>query len=85
MATIHNPPNERAFDELYVFLSEDENGHGLVASVVPGIGAALLVTGSPTIAEHFKTIAAGIAKETGKRIIMHKFTRGEELWSSMRH
>jgi hypothetical protein len=80
--TIHNPPNERTLDELYAFLSVDDNGmRGLVAHFLPGIGATTFVTGSPVVLEVMKTLVPEIARATGKRIVLYKFGRGEEVES----
>jgi hypothetical protein len=81
---VHNPPNDRELDELYVFMSVDDNGmRGIVASLVPALGASgPLVTGSLGVAEYFKGLAEQVARRTGKRIVMYRFRRGEELWST---
>jgi hypothetical protein len=79
---IHSPPNERELDELYAFLSVDDKGlRGIVAGLIPGIGAQPLITGSPTVLALMKRMAPKLAKETGKRIALYKFKRGEELES----
>jgi hypothetical protein len=83
MTAIHDPPNDRTLDEIYVFVSEDEDGRrGILASIMPTFAVAgPLVTGSPGVVELFKHHATEIAKLTGKRrIICYKYTRGEELW-----
>lgn len=79
----HAPPNERDLDDLFVFLSVDDNGmRGIVAEFLPGLGSTQFFTGSPKAAEFFKGAAKAIAERTGKRIVMYQFRRGEELWSS---
>ena len=79
----HSPPNERELDELYAFLSVDENGmRGIVARTLPDLGLTTFVTGSPVVLEHMKGLAPEIARMTGKRIVLYKFTRGEALWST---
>lgn len=79
---IHAPPNERELDELYAFCSVDDNGRGIVASILPGLGSTPFVTGSPVVVEHMKRMAPEIARMTGKRIVLYKFSRGEALWST---
>jgi hypothetical protein len=79
---LQTPPNERTLDELYAFLSVDENGlRGLVAHFLPGIGATTFVTGSPFVVEVMKKLVPELAKKTGKRIVLYKFSRGEEVES----
>jgi hypothetical protein len=83
MTAIHSPPNDRDLDEIFVFLSIDEDGkRGIVAGPLPGYGLAPFVTGSPKAAEYMKAVCADLARETGKRIAMVRFTRGEETWST---
>jgi hypothetical protein len=80
---IHNPPNERELDELFVFCSVDGNGmRGIVASILPGLGSTPFVTGSPTAVEAMKPMALEIARETGKRVELYRFTRGPVLWAT---
>ena len=80
---IHAPPNDRELDELYVFCSVDDNGmRGIVASILPGLGSTPFVTGSPKAMEAMQRMAPDLAKRVGKRIVMYRFRRGEELWST---
>ena len=72
---IHAPPNERTLDELFVFCSIEENGlRGIVANVIPGLGSTPFVTGSPLALEYMKKMAPIVAKKTGKRIELYKYT-----------
>ncbi len=78
---LHNPGNDRAIDELYVFMSIDGAGrHGVLAHIMPGLGSTPLVTGSPKAAEHMKGLAAQIGKEMGVHVGMFVFKRGEMPW-----
>ena len=80
MRTIHDPENVRAIDDLYVFLSIDEQGrHGILGAILPGIGTTPLVTGSPTVAEAMKAKAREIAQRTDKRVGLFRFTRAEMM------
>jgi hypothetical protein len=79
MTKIHTPPNTRPLDQLYVFVSEDEDGRGLVAGFLPATGAQLFVTGSPKVADYMKTLAPELATMLGKRIKLYAYTRAEEL------
>jgi hypothetical protein len=76
---ILSPPNERELDELYAFLSVDDNGlRGIVAGPIPGIfGMTTFVTGSPKVLDYMRSVVPAIAKATGKRIVLYKFTRND--------
>lgn len=79
---LHDPGNDRVIDELYVFMSIDAHGrHGVVAGILPGLGATPFVTGSPKMAEFFKPTAEKIARESGKKIGLFAFKRGDMAWS----
>jgi hypothetical protein len=79
---IHAPANERTLDQIYVFCSIEENGlRGIVAGMIPGLGATPFVTGSPIVLEYMTKMAPIIAKKTGKRIVMYAYTRAEQLAS----
>jgi hypothetical protein len=83
MIDIHAPKNETGLDELYVFCSVDPDGNrGICAHIMPGLGSTPMVTGSKVAAAVFKAFALTIAKATGKRVAMVKYTRGEELWTT---
>ena len=84
MTFVHDPGNTSELDELYVFCSVDDAGkRGIVAHILPNIGSTPFVTGSPTAMEALKPMARQIAKETGKRVTLYRFTREpDELWSS---
>lgn len=83
MVEIHKPPNERVIDCVWVGLSEDADGkNGICASMVPGLGGAPMVTGSPQVLEYFKQQAEGMAALTGVRIKVYQFTRAECVYDS---
>lgn len=83
---VHNPPNDRELDELFVFCSLDDEGmRGIVAHIMPGLGSTPFVTGSPSAMEAMKPMARAIAAETGKRVVLYRFLRQDaELWSTAR-
>jgi hypothetical protein len=85
MTEYQTPPNEERIDRLYAFMSVDEKGfNGVIASILPGLGATPLVTGSRRVAHKLIPIAEKVARETGKKVGLYVFTRveGEELWRS---
>lgn len=80
---IHDPGNTQQIDEIFVFMSIDEQGrHGVVAEILPDLGSTPLVTGSLKAVELMKPIAQRLAKRTGKTVGLFRFTRGAQLWQS---
>jgi hypothetical protein len=87
MPLLHDPGGDRVIDELFAFLSIDPDGKtGICASILPGLGSTPLVTGSPEAAELMRRIAADVARASGKRVEMWRFTRDKSgpLWASGR-
>ncbi len=83
MTEIHSPPNEGDLDEVFIFCSVDEAGkRGIVAHILGGLGSTPFVTSSPTAIEVFKSIAPEVASATGKRVVMTRYRRGEDVWST---
>lgn len=82
MTEYHAPPNTRPIDEILVVMSVDEGGHGICASMLPGIGGAPLFSASPKpeVLTAFKAHARAIAAATGKTIAIFKFKRGDTVW-----
>jgi len=80
---IHDPGNTDRLDEVYVFMSIDEEGrNGIVASILPELGSTPLVTGSRMAAKAMKPLAQEIAKLTGKPVGLFRFTRDAQLWQT---
>ena len=80
---IVEPRNEGRIDRVYVFLSIDAEGNnGIVAEILPGLGATPFVTGSLRGAEAMKQVAEEIAERTGKPIGMFVFKRETQLWAT---
>ena len=76
MPELHNPPNERPIPELFAFVSIDENGNeGIVASILPGLGATPMVTASLKALEGLKGMAEELARQSGKAIVLRRFAR----------
>jgi hypothetical protein len=83
MSVLHDPGNVAEIDELFVFMSIDDAGaHGIVASILPGLGSTPLVTGSVKGAEYMKKLAAQVSQESGKRVGMFVFKRADMVWST---
>lgn len=77
---VHSPPNEAPLADLFAFVSVDEAGEGIIASIIPDIGATLLVTGRLRITEKMKPLAEQAARQTGKRVRLVRFARAQVLW-----
>lgn len=82
MPIIHREPNAAPIDRLYAFMSIDDQGrHGILASILPGLGSTPLVTGSAKAVESMKPIARQIARETGLKVGLFAFDRVKMVWS----
>lgn len=77
---IHSPPNDAPLDELWAWVSVDDTGEGLIANIVPGIGATVLVTGRRSIAEQLRLYALEVSKRTDKRVRLVRFARASIEW-----
>jgi hypothetical protein len=78
MTIYHIPDNEQIMNELYVVLSSDENGEGIV-SAMNDAGGMPLVFGHARMIPLIKEIVKKMEKETGKKLIMAKFKRIENV------
>lgn len=72
----HNPKNEQPMDELFVALSEDEGGEGIVSIMTP-FGGMPFVFGHLRIMEQAKTYLKDISKDAKKKITIYKFKKIE--------
>jgi hypothetical protein len=83
MIELHTAENEAKIERLWAFLSIDEEGNnGVVATVVPGIGAAQMIFGKRELARAMIPRAQEIATLTGKTIALFAFKRDGEYWRS---
>lgn len=71
--------NEQIMDELYVVLSSDKNGEGIVSMINPPIGAMPMVFGHKRMIELTRDAIEKISKESGKKLIIVKYTQREIL------
>jgi hypothetical protein len=76
---VHDDANESGITELFVFLSTDDTGEGILASTVNGMLMSL-VTSKARIAEQMKPLAEKISAASGKPIKLVKFTSREDVW-----
>lgn len=81
MPIFHMPPNEGPVDELFVFLSEDEAGEGIIGFMSHDGIWTPLVTARGRLVDAAKPIAEHIGKISGKRVKLVKFTTRETLWT----
>ncbi|TYL87460.1 hypothetical protein [Bradyrhizobium cytisi] len=75
---IHDAPNEAVITELYAYLSTDATGEGICAGML-GAFWTPLVTSKARVAESMRPLAAEIARASGKRVRLVKFTAREEV------
>jgi len=78
MTIYHVPENEQEMDEIYVVLSKDESGEGIVA-MHTNHGLAPMVFGHKRMVEPTIVVAKKIAKETGKKLTVWKFKKSEMI------
>ena len=76
MTIYHIPGNIKEIDELYVFLSKDENGEGIIAKLTPN-GSMPLVFSDEKYLKLFTEFAKEMAKETKQKIVLCKFKKSE--------
>ena len=80
---LHDPGNDHAIDELFVFMSIDDQGrHGILGGMMAGMGSIPLITGEAKIVEMMKPIAESVAKRSGKNVGLFKFKRDELIWET---
>jgi hypothetical protein len=75
----HTPPNTYQITEVYAFLSVDEGGNGVIARRFGDVMLPMIVT-TTRLLDSMKVEAQRVAKETGKPIVLAKFTNREDLW-----
>ena len=68
----------KRIDTLYAFIAENPHGEGIVAEIVPGVGATPFVTGSKVIRDQFLEESVKAAAKNGITVRMVTFTRTEE-------
>lgn len=79
MEAIHAPPNvDGEMKRLWVFVSVDSGGEGLLATVVAGTSFPMVTSSERNLAR-FKEAAPGLAKKGGKKIRLIEFTAREVL------
>ena len=76
---IQTPPNEMPIDEMFVFVSEDENGnHGVLAGYIGSVSTPM-VCATERVAELMKPIAlTEIGRRTGMTVkLLHLLPTGK--------
>lgn len=76
---VHSPPNEAPISELYVVLSVEKNGNEGICGYDTGLGLMPLVAGYERMLPMMRRMAAEVAKHTGKRLVLVKFTGREQI------
>ena len=78
MTIYHTPKNEQPMDEIYVVLSQDDKGEGII-SAMTDMGGMPLVFGHAKMIPLMKEITNKMAKDTGKKVVIGKFKRIETI------
>lgn len=77
------PDNLTKIETLYAFMSIDSEGrNGIVAGMIPEIGAMPMITGSRELAKTLVPMAEKIARENGVTVGLFTFDRRSQLWQS---
>jgi hypothetical protein len=81
MTVLHFPPNKQLrIDEVYLFVSVDEGGEGVCAAPLFGDGSVVpLIAADKTRVESLLPVARKIAKASGKKVRLIKFTSRTEM------
>jgi hypothetical protein len=82
MTVVHSPKNEKLrIDEIWVFVSQDEQGEGVCAGPLMGPGTLVpLIAADKARLDSLIPIARHIAQVSGKVVKLVKFTtRTEEM------
>lgn len=78
MTKYHVPDNEQMMDEIYVALSMDENGEGIV-SFMTDCGSMPIVFGHKRMLDQIRDTLKRISLEAGTKIRIVKFNKIEIL------
>lgn len=74
MNTYHIPGNQQIMDDLYVVLSKDDKGEGIVSMMTPD-GAMPLVFGHKRLLDTIMPVVEQIAKDTRQTLLICKFQK----------
>lgn len=72
----HAPKNRKKIKEIYVVLSEDNTGEGIVNASINGMGFQL-ICGYPETLEKISIVAKQLSHDTGCKLKLYKFTNKE--------
>ena len=72
------PKNEQILNNLYVVLSTDERGEGIVSMMTPQ-GAMPMVFGHERMLDGVRKAVKIMAKDTKKKLLIVKYTKSEVL------
>lgn len=74
----HIPENEQMIDELFAVLSSDDKGEGIVSMMTPH-GGMPMIFGHERNLVMMRPLVERMAKDTGKKLIIVKFTKSQIL------
>lgn len=78
MNIYHVPGNEEKIDEIYVALSVDEKGEGIITVIPDSVGIAMpVIFGHKRMLDTVKKMLKKMAIETGTKIQLVKFNKDE--------
>lgn len=82
MIEIQDPGNETDIQDLYVFMSVDEQGRkGICAAMMGPLGSTPMITGKRSVAKAMQATAQHLTDQSGRSIHLYKFSRdAEPLW-----
>lgn len=80
---LDTPPNEKVIDEVWIALSEDDDGkNGIIAALLPGLGSSPMVTSLARLVPFFIGQSDALKSKTGQRIKIYRFARIEEVYDT---
>lgn len=74
----HIPENEQMIDELFAVLSSDDKGEGIVSMMTPQ-GGMPMIFGHERNLTMIRPLVKRMAKDTGKKLLIVKFTKSQIL------
>lgn len=76
---VHDPKNKLRIDEIYLFVSQDEDGNEGIISFPSKIGQLPLIAADKARLDSLRPAAISMKKLTPKKIVLIKFTTREEI------
>jgi len=74
---VDSPPNEAPIDEVYLWLSVDDTGEGLVVFMDGSLRGAPLMASKKRLLKDMRPFATDVAKLSGKKLRLVRFSRAQ--------